>query len=537
MESDEKGRIDQEEMNKDAANHNSAHAWSNLTGTSLNLAGPCYSMPSSRGDFMGDGAYSSSALMVDSFGRELWDRASDPSLENLGCCEVSGHSHNNSSLSETSGIRRIGTAAFRTNVGWNPRSPMLNSALYAPNALNIPPGSFCLPQFPSDSGFIERAARFSCFNGGNFTSLPNPSAIFPSAGCYPVGPGLLAAPSEIFRSNFMKLGSNLNVESTEDVDMLASKQDTFQGCPQKNSLKSESETVMRCDDGTEQAAGLSSNDSDGGNYSGNHGGQADTSIADSAGGEDSLKEVSIGKRKRSSVMEAGSNKANVAVGIMKNDSEYQKKVEQSPSAGPSKGTGKNNKQETPTSDPLKGDYIHIRARRGQATNSHSLAERVRREKISERMKLLQDLVPGCSKVTGKAVMLDEIINYVQSLQRQVEFLSMKLATVNPRLDGNIERLLAKEQRAGPSTLGTSPEIQMGYHQMNIVPPGLVPPDALGRAILGVQTAPLSAGVREPQVPHSWEDELHNVVHMGFSCNIAAPRGQESLPPDNMKVEL
>jgi Mg-chelatase subunit ChlD len=48
----------------------------------------------------------------------------------------------------------------------------------------------------------------------------------------------------------------------------------------------------------------------------------------------------------------------------------------------------------------KEDYIHVRARRGQATNSHSLAERVRREKISERMKYLQDLVPGCSKVSA-----------------------------------------------------------------------------------------------------------------------------------------
>ncbi|CAI9767383.1 unnamed protein product [Fraxinus pennsylvanica] len=76
-------------------------------------------------------------------------------------------------------------------------------------------------------------------------------------------------------------------------------------------------------------------------------------------------------------------------------------------------------------------YIHVRARRGQATDSHSLAERVRREKISERMKALQALVPGCEKVTGKALMLDEIINYVQSLQNQVEFLSMKLATVSP----------------------------------------------------------------------------------------------------------
>ncbi|XP_078439444.1 transcription factor bHLH49-like [Wolffia australiana] len=84
--------------------------------------------------------------------------------------------------------------------------------------------------------------------------------------------------------------------------------------------------------------------------------------------------------------------------------------------------------------PTKEQYVHVRARRGQATNSHSLAERVRRERISEKMKFLQDLVPGCSKVTGKASMLDEIINYIQSLQRQVEFLSMKLATLSSLQD-------------------------------------------------------------------------------------------------------
>ncbi|KAG6429646.1 hypothetical protein SASPL_107698 [Salvia splendens] len=84
-------------------------------------------------------------------------------------------------------------------------------------------------------------------------------------------------------------------------------------------------------------------------------------------------------------------------------------------------------------DPSKQDYIHVRARRGQATDSHSLAERARREKISERMRILQDLVPGCNKVIGKALVLDEIINYIQSLQRQVEFLSMKLEAVNARV--------------------------------------------------------------------------------------------------------
>ncbi|KAJ1277393.1 hypothetical protein BS78_04G000700 [Paspalum vaginatum] len=50
---------------------------------------------------------------------------------------------------------------------------------------------------------------------------------------------------------------------------------------------------------------------------------------------------------------------------------------------------------------------------------------VRGERINERMQYLQWLVPGCSKVTGKASMLDEIINYVKSVEKKVEFLSIK----------------------------------------------------------------------------------------------------------------
>ncbi|XP_044480717.1 transcription factor BHLH089-like [Mangifera indica] len=101
-------------------------------------------------------------------------------------------------------------------------------------------------------------------------------------------------------------------------------------------------------------------------------------------------------------------------------------------------SGKPVEQNSQPPEPPKQDYIHVRARRGQATDSHSLAERARREKISERMKILQDLVPGCNKVIGKALVLDEIINYIQSLQRQVEFLSMKLEAVNSRVNPGIE---------------------------------------------------------------------------------------------------
>ncbi|KAL9994048.1 putative transcription factor bHLH family [Helianthus debilis subsp. tardiflorus] len=134
----------------------------------------------------------------------------------------------------------------------------------------------------------------------------------------------------------------------------------------------------------------------------------------------------------------------------------------------------------------------------------SLAERVRREKISERMKFLQDLVPGCSKVIRKAVMLDEIINYVQSPQRQ--FLSMKLATINPQMDFNLEGLLAKdamELRLGPSgSLGT--DMAMPYalnqSQMEIMQGGISgvgrSSDA-GRRRVNSHLMSISGGFKDP----------------------------------------
>ncbi|VFQ95688.1 unnamed protein product [Cuscuta campestris] len=104
----------------------------------------------------------------------------------------------------------------------------------------------------------------------------------------------------------------------------------------------------------------------------------------------------------------------------------------------------NQNEETNNKMELPKEYIHVRARRGQATDSHSLAERARREKISERMKILQDLVPGCNKVIGKALVLDEIINYIQSLQCQVEFLSMKLEAVNCKMNPTLEAFSQKD---------------------------------------------------------------------------------------------
>ncbi|GLT34039.1 hypothetical protein SLA2020_085850 [Shorea laevis] len=91
-------------------------------------------------------------------------------------------------------------------------------------------------------------------------------------------------------------------------------------------------------------------------------------------------------------------------------------------------TEKGRRGRSDENNPEKSDeVVHVRAKRGQATDNHSLAERVRRKKINEKMRCLKDIVPGCHKTKGMAVMLDEIINYVHSLQNQVEFLSMELA--------------------------------------------------------------------------------------------------------------
>ncbi|KAE8731184.1 Transcription factor bHLH63 [Hibiscus syriacus] len=106
--------------------------------------------------------------------------------------------------------------------------------------------------------------------------------------------------------------------------------------------------------------------------------------------------------------------------------------------------GSTKKSKTAVNESSEDAYVHVRARRGQATVSHSLAERARREKINARMKFLQELVPGCNKISGTALVLDEIINHVQSLQRQVEFLSMRLAAVNPRTDFNLDSVFTSE---------------------------------------------------------------------------------------------
>ncbi|XP_052158479.1 transcription factor bHLH49-like isoform X1 [Oryza glaberrima] len=316
------------------------------------------------------------------------------------------------------------------------------------------------PPFVATPGFVDSTAGFPCYNGGNLGAMIN----------HPF-PGI-----------HQPLGDFQNgvepCREIEDIEIEGSKNVSQTGEKQQG----DGETTHAVDSSSKELS-----------MPGRNGGA----------GHDEGTRVSCSKKRKRSGQDGGVKHAEggeqlATVGSAQKNEDDEKGEPKRSSVASGKSSGKQIKD---NAGSPKEDYIHVRARRGQATNSHSLAERVRREKISERMKYLQDLVPGCSKVTGKAVMLDEIINYVQSLQRQVEFLSMKLASVNPTLDFNIERILSKDifqcrGTTASSAFGFFPDIvhprlhPPKYTQVGM--PSIVnPTDAFGRVIhapLGTNSA-------------------------------------------------
>lgn len=414
-------------------------------------------------------------------------------------------------------------------------------------ALNPP-----LPALSADPGFAERAAKFSCFGSRSFNGRASQFGVHNNAEL-PYGSSAPTVPNgklpRISSSPLIKQGGsppleNENLGQTQmemrRIDgLIPSSDNTLNKLPlaaaNSNEESSVSEQVPSGETGLKTpnesnprkrkavARGKAKEDASSQPANHNKGAEADTD--------------SNAKRSKMTEANAGDNQCG--------------KIEERKGSDKKSSDDKAN-QKSP--EPPK-DYIHVRARRGQATDSHSLAERVRREKISERMKLLQDLVPGCNKVTGKALMLDEIINYVQSLQRQVEFLSMKLASVNPRLD-SVDNLLSKDlyqpNASVPHPLfpmdTSEPALYKNQSQQN---PQLQSNngsvDQIDTALcrnLGLQLPHLD-GFTEglSQFPGLCEDDLHSIVQMGYSQNpdMDAAFHSQAFPAANqtsrMKIEL
>ncbi|KAI3806123.1 hypothetical protein L1987_22015 [Smallanthus sonchifolius] len=131
------------------------------------------------------------------------------------------------------------------------------------------------------------------------------------------------------------------------------------------------------------------------------------------------------------------------------------------------------------------------AKRTRAAEVHNLSERRRRDRINEKMKALQELIPRCNK-SDKASMLDEAIEYLKSLQMQVQMMSMGYNMV-PMMFPGVQRYMPT---MAPMGMGMGMGMGMDHVGMNrpMVP---YPPVLPGSAMPNPTAAAAHLGQRFP----------------------------------------
>ncbi|GMN50384.1 hypothetical protein TIFTF001_019540 [Ficus carica] len=127
-------------------------------------------------------------------------------------------------------------------------------------------------------------------------------------------------------------------------------------------------------------------------------------------------------------------------------------------------------------------------KRSRAAEVHNLSERRRRDRINEKMKALQELIPRCNK-SDKASMLDEAIEYLKSLQLQVQMMSMGCGMVPMMFPG-------MQQYMPPMGMGMGIGMGMGM-EMGMNRPMMPFPNVLTGSAM---TPPAAAGHLGPRFP-------------------------------------
>ncbi|KAJ8748182.1 hypothetical protein K2173_000590 [Erythroxylum novogranatense] len=459
---------------------------------------PTLQFDSALSSIVSSPAGSNSNMSNDSFMiRELIGK-----LGNINSSEFSPHSRPMLATSYvTNGNNSTNTSCYSTPLNSPPKVNLQAMNQFSKENMNFSSLENSLPlnssvaEFTADPGFAERAARFSCFGTRSFNGRTRQFSLNNGDLCNSLtGNGKLPRVSS--SPSLKTLGSQKAVKNSSSQD----RSDRV-NCSQEES--SVSDHVPQREASLKVSIELNS--------------RKRKSVSKGKAKEPATATLTIHPTKETAINDDSSSKRSKTNENVKTDEE-------------AKGSGDENQPKTsskpPEPQPPK-DYIHVRARRGQATDSHSLAERVRREKISERMKLLQDLVPGCNKITGKALMLDEIINYVQSLQRQVEFLSMKLASVNTRLDFNMDPLAPNDKYHSNSPLpnpvfpldSSVSAIFAHQHHQNLAPHTNISSGKVTSCDPGLSNMPLPPlGGLNQSFPQFCEDDLQTFVQMGFCQN-------------------
>ncbi|KAL3743750.1 hypothetical protein ACJRO7_018937 [Eucalyptus globulus] len=116
----------------------------------------------------------------------------------------------------------------------------------------------------------------------------------------------------------------------------------------------------------------------------------------------------------------------------------------------------------------------VSTKRSRAAAIHNQSERKRRDKINQRMKTLQKLVPNSSK-TDKASVLDEVIEYLKQLQAQVQMVNRM--NMQPMMMPMAMQQQLQMSMMGPMGMG------LGMVGMGMPGMGMMDMNALGRSNL------------------------------------------------------
>lgn len=163
-------------------------------------------------------------------------------------------------------------------------------------------------------------------------------------------------------------------------------------------------------------------------------------------------------------------------------------------------------------------------RRSRSAEVHNLSERRRRDKINEKMRALQELIPHCNK-SDKASMLDEAIEYLKSLQLQLQIMWMGNGMA-PMLFPSIQQYMSR--------MG----VEMNHHSTTSIPNSVQLPRAPSdvRSIIPATSIPNQTPACPLQGPNSinFATQMHN-FHLPeqYSSYIGFPQMQ--MPPQMMNM--
>ncbi|TKY62272.1 Transcription factor PIF1 [Spatholobus suberectus] len=122
-------------------------------------------------------------------------------------------------------------------------------------------------------------------------------------------------------------------------------------------------------------------------------------------------------------------------------------------------------------------------KRSRAAEVHNLSERRRRDRINEKMRALQELIPRCNK-SDKASMLDEAISYLKSLQLQLQMMSMGCGMI-PMMFPGIQQYMP----AIGMGVGMGMGMEMGMNRPVMPFPNMLPGSALPAATAAAHLGP------------------------------------------------